>query len=51
MRRRELIRLLCGTAVGLPIPARAQQAKRMPRIGYLSFAFGSLESTLALVSK
>jgi putative ABC transport system substrate-binding protein len=38
MRRREVLALLGGTAVGWPLMARAQQPERMRRIGYLSSA-------------
>ena len=47
MRRREFITLL-GTAVAWPIAARAQQANRLPRIGFL--ATGSLELTATRAS-
>ena len=41
MKRRELI-MLIGGAAAWPFSARGQQPRAVPRVGYLSFAFGSL---------
>jgi putative ABC transport system substrate-binding protein len=47
MKRRDLIALLGGTAVALPIAARAQQLAKVPRVGILSPAASEAAATLS----
>jgi ABC-type uncharacterized transport system substrate-binding protein len=45
MRRREFVRFLCGAAVAWPFMVSAQQPKKIPRLCFLTFDPGTLEST------
>ena len=45
MRKKITRRAFCSMLLALPIPARAQQAKKVSRIGYLSGSDAAIEST------
>jgi putative ABC transport system substrate-binding protein len=44
VRRRELVALLGGAAFSWPLVAQAQQPNKMPRLCFLTFDPGSLQS-------
>src|SRR5262245_16528888 len=48
MRRRDVLALFIGTAIGSPLAARSQQTDKLPRVGYLSLAPGPSPRSEAL---
>ena len=47
MRKKITRRAFCSMLLALPVAARAQQPKKIPRIGYLSVSDAAIESTRA----